>query len=90
MPYEILENFNFEGKDYEIRLSQIMEDFVIRVYHKDQPANGYSYHVSLEMQSDLKILSKIDAVKNLANTAKHDIENKKWEYLLEAIKESEK
>ncbi len=89
MSYQTLEKFNFNNKDYEVRLSSVGKDIIIKVYTDNQPANGYSYHVTLEVQSDMKVLTGLNAVKELSNIAKDDVIKQRWEGLIEAIRSSE-
>ncbi len=74
--------FEFEGKSYEIRIYSKGWKFNIRAYLDDRPANGYSYTVDLPTSFDIKNIMNIDAIQELVKLAKKDIENKKWEKLV--------
>ena len=74
--------FEFEGKSYEIRIYSKGWKFNIRAYKDDSPANGYSYTVDLPTSFDIKSILNIDAIQELVKLTKKDIENKKWEKLV--------
>ena len=52
----------------------------------DHPANGYSYLIALNPHPDLKILAGQDMVKELTMVAKGDVEQQRYEKLVEALK----
>ena len=82
----VLETFTANGKQYEIRLSFAGGEYVIRVFHANHPANGYSYRVALKPQHDLKTIACQDMVKELTMIAKGDVEQQRYERLVEALK----
>ena len=83
----IVKSFTAHGKDYEIRARCTGSNLEIRAYHDGKPANGYSYHVTLDVAHDLNVLAGQDAVKELAAAAKSDVEEKRYEKLLHALKD---
>lgn len=74
-----VEKFFFEEKEYEIRTYNLAWDITIKVFLGGQPANGYSYSVSLPTAFDLFTVAQSDAVKLLVNKAKQDVIDKAWE-----------
>jgi len=82
----VLETFAANGKQYDIRLWFSRGEYVIRVFHGDHPANGYSYFIALKPHPDLKILAGQDMVKELTMVAKGDVEQQRYEKLVEALK----
>ena len=66
----VLKTFAANGKQYDIRLWFSRGEYVIRVFHGDHPANGYSYLIALNPYPDLKILAGQDMVKELTMVAK--------------------
>ena len=78
--------FEFENKKYEIRISSDGWITNIRVFLDGKPANGYSYAVELPIILDAKHGKlPIDPKEDLIETAKRDIEEKRYERYLEAI-----
>lgn len=90
---DIVNEFNFEGCHYKIKLYEIknsMSDTVceLRVFSDDNnPANGYSYRVAFDGQVNMNVLKENDLIKELAENAKNDVLTKRYERLIEAIKE---
>jgi len=73
------EPFTFEDSQHEIRIYSQAWEFQVRAYLNGEPANGYSYSVSLPTAIDLNQALNIDAIQNLVQLAKHDIETKLWD-----------
>jgi len=78
------EQFQHEGKNYEIRLYGSGWDFTVEAYLDSKRANGYSYSVSLPTAIDLQRVHGLDSIKLLVEHAKRDIANKVWEKYVEA------
>ena len=78
------DTFEFEGKEYEIRIHGSAWDFTVRAYLNGKPANGYSYSISLPTEIDLKSAHNLDAVQILVGYAKRDIKQKMWEKYIKA------
>jgi hypothetical protein len=80
--------FQFEGKNYEIRVSQEAGQICVRAYHDDKHANGYAYCVDVPTKfgfSRSKGFSQgLSAIENLIEFAKADVQNKYWERYLAA------
>lgn len=81
VPYE------FEGQQYEIRVVSDGATIFVRAFLDGKPANGYQYSVSIMTRFDLKRAMGIDAVMDLVESAKEDIRLKRYERLVDAIKE---
>ena len=81
--------FSFEGREYEIRVVSDGATIHVRAFHKGKPANGYSYQVDLMTAFDLKKLMVCDAIKELVDSAKNDVTERRWERLIEAMKATE-
>jgi len=77
--------FSFEGKDYEIRIVSDGATIRIRAFLNGKPANGYAYEINTITLFDLKRQIGFDGVKDLIQSAKEDVEQKKWERYLEAV-----
>ena len=78
--------FEFEGKNYEIRIESDGVTLFIRAFYKEKPANGFSYQVDHLTNFSLKKLIEYDAIEDLVTSAKEDILKKRWESLLKARK----
>ena len=77
------EAFDFEGKNYEIRVIHKSGRISVRVYLDDLPANGYEYYVDEDTSFDLTHVTGIGAVRHLMKQAGSDVENKVYESYLE-------
>ena len=82
----IVDKFNADGKDYEVRLETTGDGLTIRVFHKGEPADGYSYSITLDTAYDYKFITSQDAVKDLISLAKNNIIEHKYENLITAIR----
>ena len=82
----VIDTFQAHGEDYEIRLSGGGSELVVRAFFNDRPANGYSYHVTLETAHDLGVLAGQNAVKELAKVARSDVIEQRYEKLLQVLK----
>lgn len=82
--------FQFEGKDYEIKVFKNNNGFYVQSYYKKggKRANGYSYHVDFITDYDFHSSSDFHIYEHLIEIAKSDIENNVWEKYLHAIKKS--
>lgn len=77
--------FEFEGKEYQIRVISDGATIYIRGFCDGRPANGYEYRINVTTAFDLKKLIRFQAITHLVELAKDDIRNKRWDRLLEAI-----
>lgn len=77
--------FSFEGKDYEIRIASDGATIRIRAFLNGKPANGYVYEINTITLFDLKRQIEFDGIKDLIQSAKEDVEQKRWERYLEAV-----
>ncbi|OGP15962.1 MAG: hypothetical protein A2V21_313080 [Deltaproteobacteria bacterium GWC2_55_46] len=83
--------FQFDGKNYQIKVSKgDIDEYIIRAFIEDKPANGYSYHVDFTTRYDLEQQIGYDAVSHLIDQAESDVRNKIWEKYLRAIAENAK
>lgn len=84
----VTDKFTVGSKEYEIRVEFKERELEVRAFHNGQPANGYSYHVTLETAHDLNVLAGQDAVKELVAIAKNDVTEQRYEKLIQALKGS--
>lgn len=82
------EQFENDGKSYEIRIYGSGWDFTVQVYLNGERVNGYSYSVSLPTAIDLNTVSNLDALKLLVQHAKRDVVENIWHQYVEAYVES--
>lgn len=73
------EPFSFENRPYEIRIYNRENQYQVRAFIGDVPANGYAYSVSLPEADPFAIDAPVWL---LVETAKQDIRNKVWERYL--------
>ena len=69
----VVDTFQANGKQYEIRLAQNGNEIKVRAFQNSKPANVYSYSVTLEVTHDLKVLAGQDAIKELVRIAKDHV-----------------
>lgn len=83
------EVFQFEGQEYEIKIFKTNNSYCVQPYYKKdgKPANGYSYYVNFMTDYDIQSNFDFHGYEHLVDTAKSDIENKKWKKYLDAIQE---
>lgn len=84
----IIEKFTTNGKDYEIQVNFYEQELKIKAFYDGQPVNGYSYQVKLDKVYDLKILAEKEEVKELVNIAKNDVIERRYEKLIQSLKEA--
>lgn len=85
--------FEFEGKNYEVKIFQNGSRYTVRAFLNEVPANGYEYSVEETTNFDIWHYTDVSGVSHLIETAQADIKNKVWErYLaaLEALKKDAK
>jgi len=80
--------YDFEGRQYEIRVVSDGATIYVRAFLDDKPANGYEYRLNIMTKFELKRAMGVDAVMDLVESAKEDIKLKRWERLLKAMKEA--
>lgn len=78
-----VDTFVFEDVKYEIRVEKDQSGFKVRVFCGNQPANGYAYHVSFEINDELYCRQNMRAIDHLKDLAKHDVLNRVWEKWVE-------
>ncbi len=65
--------FQWQDKDYEIRIVFDGSSLVVRAYHDGKPANGFSYRVDMTTASDLKKLIGLESIGELIKPARDDV-----------------
>jgi len=78
--------FDFEGKEYEVRVTTDGMKIVVQAYHKGEPANGYTYQVAFTTAIDLKRQIGLEAIQHLIHIAQDDVKERRWEKYLEAVR----
>jgi DNA-directed RNA polymerase subunit M/transcription elongation factor TFIIS len=78
------EQYEKDGRKYEIRLYGSAWEFTVQAFINGKRANGYSYSVSLPTAIDLNTVHRLDAVKVLMDAAKRDIADRVWEQYVDA------
>ena len=76
------EQYDNDGRKYEIRLYGSAWEFTVQAFINGKRANGYSYSVSLPTAIDLNTVHRLDAVKVLMDAAKRDIADRVWKQYL--------
>jgi len=82
----IFKKFTVNDKEYEIRVEYTGQELVVRAYHNNKPANGYSYHITIETARNLSDLANLDAINELVAIAESDVTEKRYEKLISAIR----
>ncbi len=77
--------FKHLNQGYEIRCEYHGHTLHVRAYKDGKPANGFNYSVSFEAVFDMKTTQGQDAVAILAEDAKRDITEDRWQKLLSAL-----
>ena len=79
--------FQWDGKDYQIRI--LYDDRVINVaaFQNNRPANGFRYQIQIPKSCDAgKVLEK-HPVPDLVEVCKKDITENRWEVIGKVIEE---
>jgi hypothetical protein len=74
--------FEFEGKQYEVRVVSDGFHVRIRAFLNGEPANGYIYSVDFPTTFDIMRKFQDDPVQELVNDAIKDVKGKIWERYL--------
>ncbi len=71
--------FSFEGKDYEIRV--LYNDTAVNVaaFHRGYPTNGFRHQILLPKDTDIQVILKKEAARDLVEMSKQDIREKRWD-----------
>lgn len=77
--------FQFEGKQYEVRVGQVGDEYKVRVFQDGKPANGYTYSANVITDLDMKMSLGFHAFEHLMDVAESDVRAKYWERYLEAV-----
>lgn len=78
-------SFQFEGKEYEVRVAYKDGRFCVRAYLNNQLMNGYEYCVDEITDFDFLKSQGITAVDHLVEVAQSDVKNKVWEKYIAAV-----
>ncbi|MFJ2991230.1 hypothetical protein [Pandoraea sp. NPDC087047] len=82
----ILETFEHKGATVQIRLYDDGERFIIRATDATgKPLNGYVYSITKIDQIEAGMAANLDPLKELANTARSDVESDVWQQYLDAV-----
>jgi hypothetical protein len=82
----ILDTFQHQGSTVQIRLYDDGERFVLRATDTSgKPLNGYMYSVSKVDQIDATMAATLDPLKELAKTARSDVESEIWQQYVAAV-----
>ncbi|VVE77103.1 hypothetical protein PCA31118_05394 [Pandoraea captiosa] len=82
----ILETFEHKGETVQIRLYDDGERFIIRATDATgKPLNGYVYSITKIDQIEAGMAANLDPLKELANTARSDVESDVWQQYLDAV-----
>ena len=73
---KVLENFEFEGKNYEIRVYETEGNITVRAYCENEVANIFPHSIDRETNCDFEMTHGRSALKELVKSAKSDITNK--------------
>jgi hypothetical protein len=70
--------WEFEGKNYEIRI--LYQDHLINIviFRGNYPANGFRYQIQLAKNRDIQKFLKIEQVSHMIEYAKEDIKQERW------------
>ena len=71
-------HWEFDGKDYEIRI--LYQDHLINlaVFKGNYPANGFRYQIQLPKSADIQKFLKIEHFNHMIEYAKDDIKKERW------------
>ena len=87
MPEEVTVPFTANGKEYEVRIGTEDGEALVRAFDKatGEPANGYIYHIDGETTAGLTDITSRDLVEALANVARQDVVDHRWEHFLKRV-----
>jgi hypothetical protein len=71
--------FTYDERDYEVRVVELGDTFVVRAFLDGEPANGYSYLVASTTRLDIKHSLGISAADHLIAIAESDIRDRTYE-----------
>jgi len=77
----------FEGKSYEIRI--LYDDSTINVaaFLNNHPATGFRHQIKIPKGYDVKKIMEKGACENLVELSKNDITGKRWDNVLNILRE---
>ena len=70
--------WNYEGKNYEIKIMYEANLINVVSFLNNYPANGFRYQVLLQKNSDIKNVLKPENFTSLVEKAKEDIKENRW------------
>ena len=70
-----------DNKQYEIRV--MFEEGLVNVaaFHNNYPANGFRHQILLSKATDVQTVLESDAVAEIVEMAKNDIDEERWNKL---------
>jgi hypothetical protein len=77
--------FTHDSQSYEVRVVSDGSTIYVKAFKDGQPANGYSYQISVPVAFDMKSLLGVSGIDDLVETAKHDVTQGTWEKFLVAL-----
>ncbi|AXV70268.1 hypothetical protein [Ralstonia pseudosolanacearum] len=82
----ILDTFQHKGATVQVRLYDDGERFIVRATDSaGKPLNGYVYSVAKIDQIDASIAADLGPLKELAKTARSDVEAEIWQQYVDAV-----
>ncbi|KIG11211.1 hypothetical protein BurMR1_1871 [Burkholderia sp. MR1] len=87
----VLDTFQHKGSNVQVRLYDDGERFVVRATDSSgKPLNGYVYSVTKVEQIDARVAATLDPLKELAKTARSDVESEIWQQYVAAVSDLKK
>ena len=79
--------FEFEGEQYEVRLTSDGSTMYVRAFKDGQPADGFGYQVSFPVAMDIQAVMGLSAVEELIAEAQRNVRAKTWQEVLKLTAE---
>ena len=86
MQFVTQRSFEFEGKQYDIRVASDSDRYKVAVFHDNKRVNPYTYSVDFNTDFNFSVTQGMHAYSHLMDVAESDVRAKYWEKYLEAIK----
>ncbi|MFK5947233.1 MAG: hypothetical protein QM500_00500 [Methylococcales bacterium] len=88
---EVIDDFEMDEGAVEIQLEDIGDSLkMVARYKTGELVNGYSYTIDKITECDLRQVSALDAIADLAVTVRNDVETYAWERYKVALNELSK
>ena len=78
--------YDYHGKNYEIRILQVTNGYIVRAFLNGKPANGYSYSVDFYTQIEFEWIKNSSVYSHLIEIAKQDIASGRWDKFIQLTK----